>query len=191
MRARNRQRSRAADGRAPERVAVGFARRAKGVRGEVLVEPLTWDPDRFDGLGAVRLERDGQPDLELRVELCRPGHGGVLVKFVGVDSPEEVREGITGGYLTVPRDQAAPPPDGRYFVFDVVGCRVWDDRGRCLGEVTQVLEMPASDVFAVRLEAGGEILLPAVRGFVTGIDVDRRRIDVQGVEELLELGGRG
>ena len=189
MRAANRQRSSAADGRAPGRVAVGFARRAKGVRGEVLVEPLTWDPDRFDGLGAVRLERDGQPDLELRVERCRSGPGGVLVKFAGVDSPEQVREGITGGYLTVPGDQVAPPPEGRYFVFDVIGCRVRDDRGRCLGEVTEVLQMPASDVFAVRLEDGGEILLPAVRDFVTRIDVDRRRIDVRGVEALLEPGG--
>ena len=83
----------------------------------------------------------------------------------------------------------ASPPDGRYFVFDVIGCRVWDDHGRFLGEVTEVLEMPASDVFAVRLEAGGEILLPGVRDFVTRIDVDRQRIDVQGVEELLEPGG--
>ncbi len=153
------------------------------------MEPLTWDPDRFDGLRSVRLERDGHPDVDLQVEMCRPGPGGVLVKFAGIDSPEEVRERITGGYLTVPGDQVAPPPEGRYFVFDVIGCRVRDGLGRCLGEVTEVLEMPASDVFAVRLDDGGEILLPAVRDFVTRIDVDRRRIDVRGVEELLQPGG--
>lgn len=173
----------------PGRVAVGFAGRAKGVRGEVVVEPLTWSPDRFEGLRDVRLERDGQADLELRIERSRPVPGGVLVKFAGFDSPEQVRDGITGGYLTIPRDQAAPPPEGRYFVFEVVGCRVFDDLGRRLGEVTEVLEMPASDVFAIRLDGGGEVLLPAVRDFVRRIDVEDRRIEVRGIEELLAAGG--
>ena len=183
------KRARAADAPGPGRVAVGFAGRAKGVRGEVVVEPLTWSPDRFDGLREVRLERDGQADLELRIERWRPDPGGVLVKFAGFDSPEQVRDGITGGYLTIPRDQVAPPPEGRFFVYEVVGCRVFDDLGRGLGEVTEVLEMPGSDVFAVRLDGGGEVLLPAVRDFVRRIDVDRRRIEVRGIEELLASGG--
>jgi 16S rRNA processing protein RimM len=189
MKARGPGRDRATDGPESGRVAVGFAGRAKGVRGEVLVESLTWNPDRFDGLRTVRLEREGQADLELRIERWRPDRGGFLMKFAGVDTPEQVRDSITGGYLTIPRDRVAPPPDGRYFVFDVVGCRVCDDLGRHLGEVTEVLQMPASDVFAVRLEDGGQFLLPAVREFVTRIDVDHRRIEVQGVEELLAPGG--
>ena len=183
------KRARAAGAPGPGRVAVGFAGRAKGVRGEVVVEPLTWNPDRFDGLREVRLERDGRADLEVRIERWRPDPGGVLVKFAGFDSPEQVREEITGGYLTIPSDQVAPAPEGRYYVFEVVGCRVFDDLGRGLGEVTEVLEMPASDVFAVRLDRGGQVLLPVVRDFVRRIDLERRRIEVRGVEELLAPGG--
>jgi 16S rRNA processing protein RimM len=171
-----------------ERVAIGFVGRAKGVRGEVAVEALTWSPERFAEVRQVRLEHDGREDQNLEIESWREDQRGLLVKFVGVNSPEQVREQITGGYLTIPKAQVAPPPEGRYFVFDVVGCRVRDETGRCLGEVTDVLEMPASDVFAVRLESGGEALLPAVRDFVTRVDVIKGEIDVCGVEELIASG---
>jgi|TARA_B100001964_G_scaffold234564_1_gene293385 16S rRNA processing protein RimM len=163
--------------------------RAKGVRGEVGIQSLSWDPKRFQGLRRLRLERDGEADRELSIQHCRADARGPLIKFVGIDTPEAAREILVGGYLTVAGDEVAPLPDGTFYVFEVVGCEVWDeDAGICRGVVTEVLAMPSTDVYAVRPEGGGEVLIPAVENFVVNIDTDGRRIAVRGVEELFAEG---
>ena len=154
------------------------------MRGEIAVELLTWRPQRFAEVQGLRLERQGQAARELRLESWRQDTRGILVKFAGIDTPEAARAEVVGGYLTIPRQDVAPLPAGTFYVFDVVGCQVIDEQGRQRGEVTEVLEMPASDVYAVRLTEGGQALLPAVRDFVRDIDVDNRRIVVCGVDDL-------
>lgn len=174
---------------APERVAVGYVARAKGVRGEVGIESLSWDPDRLAELSTVTLERKGSPDRELTIQTCRADAKGPLVKFVGVDSPEAARAELVGGYLTVDRAAVAPLPEGAFYVFEVLGCDVWEDGAdRRRGVVTDVLQMPSTDVYQVRLDEGGEVLIPAVRDFVLDIDAANRRITVRGVDELFAGG---
>ena len=160
--------------------------RAKGVRGEVAVEPLTWDPERFDELTEVWLERDGQTPRSVRIERWRADTRRLLVKIAGVDSPEAAREEVVGGYLTIPRDQVVPRPDDEYYVFEIVGCEVFDENGDRLGEVSDVLEMPSTDLYAIRLAGGGEVLVPAVRNFVRTVDIGARRIVVRGLQDLLD-----
>lgn len=175
----------------PDRVAIGYVAKAKGVRGEVGIESLSWDAARFDGLRRVRLERDGESDRELSIQHCRSDTRGPLIKFVGVDTREAAREQLVGGYLTVARDKVMPLPEGTFYIFEVVGCDVWElDATVRRGVVTEVLTMPSADVYAVRLDEGGQVLIPAVQDFVVSIDTEARRITVRGVEELFK-GSKG
>ena len=85
------------------------------------------------------------------------------------------------------RDKVAPLPEGSFYIFEVVGCEVWDeDAALRRGVVTEVLTMPSSDVYTVRLDGGGQVLIPAVLDFVVSIDTQARRITVKGVEELFK-----
>jgi len=173
----------------PERVAVGYVARAKGIVGEVGIELLSWDTERFVGLRRVRLEREGEGDRELKIQHCRHDGRGPLIKFTGIDTPEAAREQLVGGYLTVSGTDVAPLPEGAFYIFEVVGCEVWDiDVERRRGVISEVLNLPSTDVYAVRLDGGGEALIPAVRNFIVGIDKEARRVTVQGVEELFEEG---
>lgn len=168
----------------PERVAVGYVVRAWGVRGEVAVEVLTWRPERLAELAEVVLERQAEAPRPLRIEAVRAVDRGLRMKFAGVDSPEAARSELVQGYLTVPRAEVPTPPAGRFYVFDLVGCQVQDPEGRRVGQVEDVVEMPAADLYAVRLDAGGQVLVPAVRDFVLAVDLAQRRIVVRGVDEL-------
>jgi 16S rRNA processing protein RimM len=173
----------------PGRVAVGYVARAKGVRGEVGIQLLSWDPERFHGLRRVRLERTGEPDRELKIQHCRSDARGPLIKFTGIDTPEAARQQLVGGYLTVAGEDVAPLPEGAFYVFDVIGCEVWDqDLDVRRGVVLEVLAMPSTDVYAVRPDGGGEVLIPAVKNFVVSIDTEAQRITVQGVAELFKEG---
>ena len=169
-----------------DRVAVGYVVKAKGVQGEVKVEPLTHSIDRFDELDEVVLERDGCPDLKLKIESWRFDQPGILLKFVGIDEPETAREKLAKGYVTIPKGQVAPLPEDTYYVFELVGCAVEDESGETVGEIIDVRELPSADVYVVR-HGDGEVMIPAVRKFVRHISIPEKRVTVSEIESLLEV----
>ena len=168
---------------ASARVAVGYVVRAKGIRGEVRVEPLTGRIERFDELREVFFERGREPTRRLVIDGWRPDAPGVLVKFAGIDTPEEAKQALAKGYITVPREEVPPLPQGAHYVFELMGCQVEDESGRVLGEIAEVLKMPSYDVYVVR-SGDREVMVPAVENFVKDISVEQRRVSVRGVEEL-------
>ena len=169
-----------------ERVTVGYVVRAKGVKGEVKVKPLTHSVERFDELSVVVVERQGEPDRVLRIERWRPDQPGILVKFAGIDTPEDAKECLVNGYLTICRDEVAPlPSSDAFYVFDLVGCRVEDESGRDMGAVVDVLEMPSTDVFIIRRN-GEEVMVPMMSSFISDLSVADRRLILRGVEELFQ-----
>jgi 16S rRNA processing protein RimM len=168
---------------AGERITVGYVVRAKGVRGEVMVEPLTHSIERFHALSNVTVERPGQPLTELVIEYWQPEAPGVLIKFSGIDNPEQARHAIVKGYITVPREEVAPLPDGQHYVFDLIGCDVEDESGLRLGSLIDVREMPSTDVYVIDTGTK-EVMVPAVQHFVVDVSVARRRITVRGVGDL-------
>ena len=84
-----------------ERVAVAFITRAKGVRGEVFAELLSHSPERFDQLSRVVLQSDRKLDQELEIEHWRPQGRGIILKFRGIDTPENARMVTAKRYMTV------------------------------------------------------------------------------------------
>ncbi len=169
-----------------DRIAVGYLTRPKGVRGWVVAEPLTDDPQRFESLKQVQVEADKRPVVSMTIEDWRLEGTSVLLKFAGIDTPEVAREKILKGYVTIPRDQLAPLPDGQHYVFDLIGCQVVDADNVDLGTVTEVLPMPSADMMVVRRPGGGETMVPMVNDFVESVDTKNRQIRVCGVEELFE-----
>ena len=170
-----------------ERVSIGYVVRPKGVRGEAVVEPLTEDVDRFDNVDEVILERSGKPPKRLQIEGWRPDGRGILLKFAGIESPETVAGEIAKGYLTIPRDKVPEPPEGCFYVFDLVGCRVEGEDGAGLGEVVEVQEMSSADLLVVR-NGQREVLIPLVEDFVLEVLVAAGRVVVTGVEDLVRTG---
>jgi exoribonuclease-2 len=74
-----------------DRIAVGVIRKPHGVRGEASVEPWTDSADRFEMLEAVTLVSPDEKKIrEVRVEHVRPHGERALMKFAGIESPEEV-----------------------------------------------------------------------------------------------------
>jgi 16S rRNA processing protein RimM len=166
------------------RIAVAYITGAKGVRGQVRAQLLTHGPERFAGLGEIVVQQQGRPDRRLRLEGWRAQARGVLLKFAGIDAPEQARD-LVGGYVTIAPEQLALLPADTYYAFDLVGCTAFDEAGQCLGIIDEVLHLPTTDAYVVR-RAGREFLLPAVGDFVVSISTSAKRVVVRGVQELLE-----
>ncbi|MFH1569872.1 MAG: ribosome maturation factor RimM [Gemmatimonadota bacterium] len=121
--------------------------------------------------------------MALQIESWRVDAPGVLLKFRGIDTPEEARDRLCGGYLTVPGEDVPPPPPGSHYVFDLVGCRVEDESGQRLGVIAEVLALPSTDVYLVRTGAG-EVMVPAVADYIAEVRTAERLVVVRGVGEL-------
>lgn len=167
-------------GHLPPRVAVARILAPHGVRGEVRVEPLTDDPSRLARLRECTVRLPQGPELSVRVAQARPGaRGAFILRFESVRSRTEA-EGLRGGWVEIPVREALPLPAGRYYRFEIVGMEVVDAGGRRLGEVADVIESPAHDLWCVQRPGGGsELLIPATRQVVREVDTERRRIVVE------------
>lgn len=169
----------------PEWITIGVITAPQGVRGAVRVRPLTDFPERLLGLERAYLLQEGSR-TERRIERAsRHTRGLFVLKFEGIgdrDAAEELR----GAAIQVPRSEAAPLPEGAYYVFDLVGCEVRLTSGERLGELIDVLTTAANDVYVVTKDGGGEVLIPAVRHVVKAIDTEAGTIVVDPIPGMLE-----
>jgi 16S rRNA processing protein RimM len=159
----------------PGYLVLGRLVRPHGVRGELklLVAAAPWEP--FSGLRRLWVGPPGGPYRPYHVEEARGREPMVLLKLEGVESPEDAGR-LVGQEAAIPRAEAPPPPEGQFYHYDIVGLEVVQ-AGRPLGEVREILEMPAHDVYVVQGPAG-EWMLPATRTHIAAIDLAAGRIEL-------------
>jgi 16S rRNA processing protein RimM len=158
-----------------ELLRVGRIVGAFGLRGEVKVEPLTDFLERFGKGHKLLLKGEWVTIESVRIHKDRP-----LLKLSGVNSVTEA-EALQWEFLDT-ADTARPELDeDEFFTEDLIGLKVVTVDGQELGEVDDVLDMPAHDVLKA-----GEILIPAVKEFVKDIDFDAKTITVQLIPGMIE-----
>lgn len=161
-----------------ELVSIGQVTAPHGVRGEVRVLPLTDFPQRFREVKRLFVKRPDAAAEERRVERARLHKQFVIVKLEGIDTRDQA-ETLRRALLQVAPEEVYPLPEGYYYVFQIVGLRVFDEDGRELGVVDDVLFTGANDVYVVKTTDGREMLLPAVDEVVRRIDVAGGRMEVR------------
>ena len=126
-----------------KRVVVGRVGKSHGLDGSFVVEDASDAPERFE-VGA-ELVVEGEP---AKVLGRRQARGRPVIRLD--------RRVPRGAALEVPREELAPPGDGEYYVFQLVGLRVEEEGGEPLGTVTDVIPGVANDVLdAVKSPASG------------------------------------
>mgnify|MGYP001154753359 FL=1 len=134
---------------------VGVITTTHGVRGEVKVFPTTDDPARFKKLKNVVLDT-GKELVDLEVAGVKFFKNMVIVKFKGIDNINDV-EKYRKKSLYVTRENAVKLKKNEYFIADLIGLSVIrEDNGEVLGELTDVLQTGANDVYEVKMEDGKE-----------------------------------
>lgn len=161
---------------------IGVITSTHGLRGEVKVYPTTDDPDRFMQLKECILDT-GKQKIPMEAERARMFKGMVIVKFRGYDTIESI-EPYKGKDLLVDREHAVPLEEGENYISDLIGLRVVSDDGKMTGELFDVLQTGANDVYVVRAENGKEVLIPVTREFVTDVDLDAGVITVHLIPGL-------
>ncbi|WP_290862042.1 ribosome maturation factor RimM [Hamadaea sp.] len=170
-------------------LVVGKILRPHGIRGELVVEVRTDEPeDRF----AVGSAFDAGPteqkrDTRLTIESIRWHQGRPLIFFAEVPD-RHVAEELRGLYLWVDSAGIAAPADpDEFHDHQLVGLDVVTVAGDKVGVVDRIDHAPASDMLVVRKEDRTTALVPFVRAIVPTVDVAGGRVVIDPPGGLLDL----
>lgn len=171
---------------------VGRIAKAHGIRGEVVVKPMTDRPGAIFAPGCRVFAGDtagnpfaapaspltprspDAPPIELTIMAVRPHQDALLVTFdlVGDRTAAELWRGRT---LLVPADEMGAPGDGELFLHEIAGMRAEDEAGAALGDITDWYEVPQGILLALSHD-GRETLVPFVDAIVRSIDREGRKM---------------
>ena len=155
-------------------ITVGRIINTHGLKGELKVYPLTDDSNRFKELKSVYV--DG---ILKNITGCKLQSKKVILKIEGIDSIEKALE-YKGKYLEVSRENAVKLEEGRYFIVDIVGCRVIDEEGVFYGKISEVINTYHNDVYWIK--GDNELLIPAIGDIVLKVDIEKKEIIIKPVE---------
>jgi len=163
-------------------IEAGAISRPHGIRGEVIVDLKRDLLGHVTAGSELRVTSRTGEESRLEVEMAREHQGRLIVKFKGRETRDDAEE-LRAFAIWMTREQIGPLDAGRWFVQDIVGIAVFTDEGERLGEVSEVMSMPANDVYVVTGE-GREILLPATEEVIREVDLERGKMIVHLIEGL-------
>ena len=173
----------------PEYAIVGLIRKAQGIRGEVIVEPLTTKPDVVFASGSRVFAGDANGDLAaprdvrgeeerttLTIEHSKPFKSGLIVQF------EELRDRNAaelwrGRYLLAPFSELPPLAEDEVYLHDLVGMTVSAPGGKELGRVTNYYELPHGVLLDVATPRGS-VMIPYRPEIIKSTDREGRSLVV-------------
>ncbi len=168
----------------PEYIAVGRFGKTRGVSGEIYINLLTDFPDRFQKSKSFWIEsEDGWKEIKLTSGKLFPKRAAV--KLEGINTPEEIRK-FTNFFLYIKRDELQKLPEDKFYLFDLVNCRVVDEEENDYGLVVDIEKNPANDLLVIEAKDGGRYLFPMVREFIKEIDTDGKKIVVDPPEGIFD-----
>ena len=149
-----------------------------GVRGEMKALPLC------DGAAFLskfkRLYKTAEGSGETPLLGVRAQGNMLLVRLGGIEDMDAARAQVGHTWYFAKADVRLP--EGRYFIDDLLGCRVLDaETGAVYGAITAVEHPAAHDVYTVTDAAGIEHLFPAVEEFLDRVDLDGRAVYVRPI----------
>ena len=163
---------------------VGVIANTHGVRGEVKVYPTTENIKRFDYLKEAVIDT-GKEKINVNVTGVKYFINLVILKFEQYDNTDQVIP-LKGMDLLVTRENAIPLAEGEHYIVDMIGCKIITDDGNTLGELTDVMQTGANDVYVVKTTDGKEVLLPAIKECVLEKDIENKVIKVHIMKGLLD-----
>ena len=158
---------------------VGKVTNVHGLMGEVKVQPWADSPEFLCQFKTLYVDEAHFP---MTVQRARVHKNMVIIKF---DGPTDVPSALSlrNAILYIDRSDV-DLPEGAFFLADIYGLEARDAAsGEVLGEIADVLTLPANNVYVVR---GGarELMIPAVPQFIAETNIEAGYIRVNMMEGL-------
>ncbi len=136
----------------------------QGIKGEMKLELIVKDMDYFKGLKSVYI---GGKMFTVKSSTARQGFGYIMVE--GVTEPNGV-ELLRNKIVEVERKDAPKLDENEFFIDDMLGVKVLDENGIEYGEITEIEQFGAADVYTI-VGRRGKHTFPFVKDMVVSVDM--------------------
>lgn len=156
-----------------QRTIIGKIVGVHGIKGTMLILPLTDYPERFFTMKELVLDKPGKPRRTLKAAEITPyeGKGTLFLQAQGVTDRDQA-ETIKGSVITVADEDRVALSEDEYWTDDIVGMTVTEEAtGRTLGKIEEIIFTGSNDVYLVRTENGKLQPIPATGDAVRNVDV--------------------
>jgi 16S rRNA processing protein RimM len=181
----------------PEYAIVGLIRKAQGIRGEVVVEPLTDKPDIVFAAGSrvfagtadgdLAIVRDVKGEEEtptLTVSGSKPFKKGLIVQFEELHDRDSAQL-WRGRYLLAPFSELPPLQKDEVYLHDLIGMAVVRLSGEAVGAVTTFYELPQGIMLDVET-SHGSVIIPYRPEIVVKTAIEARTIVIDDTLGFLD-----
>ena len=149
-----------------------------GVRGWMKITSYTRPKENIFTYSPWRInfENDWK---EIQIKEFQQRGERLLVKIVGIDSPEVARQFIHCD-IAILREQLPRLTDDKHYWYDLIGLEVHNQDDVVLGKVNEIAETGANDVLVIMNDANEKILIPFVKGvYVKKVDLNASLLRVE------------
>ena len=168
-----------------EKIKIGKIVSAVALRGEVKVYHYSDYKERFEELDSVLIESKGK-FVEYEIEKVRYQKDTAILKLAGVDD-RNAAEALRERDVYITEDDLRELPEDTYYVRDLIGCAVVNDEtGAAIGEITDVIQNAAQDIYQIKLASGKEALIPVVGEFVKSVSIAEKQVRVHLIPGFID-----
>lgn len=158
----------------PLYLVIGRFKRPHGLQGEILFDVITDFPERVKKGKTVYVGEDHQPE---EIDVVRNSQKGLLVKLAKRDSLDAV-EPLKNKWVYVRAEELPALPEGEYYFHQLTGMKVYDEAGNFIGDIKEILETGANDVYLIITPEGIEMLLAAIDEVIKEISIEDGKVVV-------------
>ena len=157
------------------RITVGRFGGVHGVKGWIKINSYTRPKENIFSYTPWIVKKDSNWQEE-KVEETQQRGERLLVKLIGIDTPEQAREFINSD-IAISRGQLPALKENEYYWFDLIGLEVFNQDEVRLGEIKEILETGANDVLVIKDKR--KYLIPLLIGiYVMRVDLEAGKVSV-------------
>ena len=181
----------------PEYAIVGLIRKAQGIRGEVVIEPLTDKPDIVFASGSRVFAGTSDGDLAIVTDMrgveetptltvsgSKPFKKGLIVQFEELQDRDSA-ELWRGRYLLAPFSELPPLQEDEVYLHDLIGMAVVNESAERRGVVMTFYELPQGILLDVKT-AAGSVIIPYRPEIIVKTDIEARTIVISDTLGFLD-----
>lgn len=163
-------------------VPVGRIVKTHGISGEVKLIPYFEPLGQYEKFETVHIKLKGGAKTEFPVQGVRYHKHFIILKLEGCENINQA-ERILGQEAEISVRFLPSLQEDEFYWHDLIGLSVYDEIGKYLGKIEEILPTGGTDVLIVHNEKE-ELLLPAIREVVLEIDIEGGRVTVRPQEWL-------
>lgn len=167
-----------------QQLHVGKVMDAHGIRGDLYCLLFSGDASWSEKLKTLNL-RQGDKNLEFEIQRTKPFKKGFIVTLKEVKDRNQA-EALKGAEVWADEDVFVATPGESLYLREIMGFQVCDSEGKVIGMIESFSTNGSQDLLVVKSDKD-TYEIPFVEDFVTSIDHESKKIQMDLPEGLLEI----